>query len=89
MFQLIRKMKDIQLQLQTTKELGVYTDDGIRHVNQLKGKYLVLLRELRKRKQENKRNRILQKFNILEYGNSLKSKVRMCVLHRILAVHAV
>lgn len=68
-------MKDIQIQLQTAKELGVYNDDGIRHVNQLKGKYSVLLRELRKRKQANKRNRILQKFNILGCKNSSKSKV--------------
>lgn len=68
-------MKDIQIQLQTAKELGVCNDDGIRHINELKGKYSVLLRELRKRKQANKRNRILQKLNFLGCGNSSKSKV--------------
>lgn len=68
-------MKSIQLQLQMAKELGVYNDDGIGHVNKLKGKYSVLLRELRKRKQVNKRRRILQKFNILGCTSSFKSKV--------------
>lgn len=72
-------MTDIQLQLQSAKErrdVRDDDDDGVRHVNRLKGKYLILLRELRKRKQETKRNRILRKFDIFQYGNSLKSKVR-------------
>lgn len=68
-------MKDIQLKLQTSKELGVCNDEQVRHVNQLKGEYSVLLRELRKRKHANKRH-ILQKFNILGCTNTYKSKVR-------------
>lgn len=68
----IGKMKDIQLQLQMAKELGVYNDDGLRHVNQLKGEYSVLLRELRKRKHKNKRH-ILQK--ILGCSNPFKTKL--------------
>jgi hypothetical protein len=70
-------MKDIQLQLQMSKELGVYSDDGIRHVNQLKGEYSVLLRELRKRKHKNKR-RILQK--MLGCSNPFKSKVLLYII---------
>jgi len=65
-------MKDIQLQLQMAKELDVYNDNGLRHVNQLKGEYSVLLRELRKRKPKNKRH-ILQK--ILGCSNPFKTKV--------------
>jgi len=65
-------MKDIQLQLQMAKELGVYNDDGIRHVNQLRGEYSVLLRELRKRKHKNKKN-IVQK--MLGCSNPFNSKV--------------
>jgi len=65
-------MKDIQLQLQMAKELGVYNDDGLRHVNQLKGEYSVLLRELRKRKHKNKRH-ILQK--MMGCSNPFKTKV--------------
>lgn len=68
-------MKDIQVQLQIATELGVYNDDGLRHVNKLKGEYSVLLRELRKRKHVNKGKRILQKFNIFGVSNSLKTKV--------------
>lgn len=65
-------MKDIQLQLQMAKELGIYNDDGLRHVNQLRGEYSVLLRELRKRKQKNKRH-ILQK--MMGCSNLFKTKV--------------
>lgn len=65
-------MKDIQFQLQMANELGVYNDDRIRRVNQLRGEYSVLLRELRKRKHKNKR-RILQK--VMGCSNPLKSKV--------------
>lgn len=72
-------MKDIQLQMQMAKELGVYNDDGVRHVNQLKGEYSLLIRELRKRKHVNKRRRILQKCNITGCTNSLKSKVLFCI----------
>jgi len=68
----MKKMKDIQLQLQMAKELGVYNDDGIRHVNQLRGEYSILLRELRKRKHKNKRN-IVQK--ILGCSNPFNTKV--------------
>lgn len=68
-------MKDIQSQLQIAKEGGVYSDDGIRRVNKLKGEYSVLLRELRKRKHANKSRRILQKFNISGCTKSIKSKV--------------
>lgn len=68
----MKKMKDIQLQLQMAKELGVYNDDGIRHVNHLRGEYSILLRELRKRKHKNKRN-IVQK--ILGCSNHFNTKV--------------
>jgi len=68
----MKKMKDIQLQLQKAKELGVYNDDGIRHVNQLRGEYSIFLRELRKRKHKNKRN-IVQK--ILGCSNPFNTKV--------------
>lgn len=74
-FQLIGKMKGIQLQLQMATERGVYNDDEIRHINQLKGEYSILLRELRKRRHANKRKRILQKFDLFGCRNSLKSKV--------------
>ncbi|KAL5233501.1 hypothetical protein ACI65C_000911 [Semiaphis heraclei] len=69
---LMKKMKDIQLQLQMAKELGVYNDDGIRHVNHLRGEYSILLRELRKRKHKNKRN-IVQK--ILGCSNHFNTKL--------------
>lgn len=68
-------MKDIQLQLQMAMELNVYNDNGLIHINKLKGEYSVLLRELRKRKHVNKKKRILHKFNILGCTNSLGSKV--------------
>lgn len=68
-------MKDIQLQLQMARESGIHNDDGIRHVNQLKGEYSVLIRELRKRKHANKRRPIFQKCNITGYTNAFKSKV--------------
>jgi len=79
-------MKDIQLQLQMAKELEVYNDDGIRHVNQLKGEYSVLLRELRKRKHKNKKN-ILQK--MLGCSNPFKSKVYLIKLFIILLINII
>jgi len=68
----MEKLKDIQLQLQMAKELGIYNDDGIRHVNQLRGEYSILLRELRKRKHKNKRNIVLQ---MLGCSNLFNTKV--------------
>lgn len=68
-------MKGIQLQLQKATERGVYNDDEVRHINQLKGEFSILLQELRKRRHANKRRRILQKIDILGCRNSLKSKV--------------
>lgn len=65
-------MKDIQLQLQMAKELGnCYTDAGQRHADKIKGEYSTLLRELRKRKNSNKR-RFFKKLNILGCKNSSK-----------------
>lgn len=68
-------MKGIQLQLQIATEHGIFNHERLRHVNKLKGEYSVLFRELRKRKHVNKGKRILQRFNVFEVSNSLKSKV--------------
>lgn len=71
-------MKDIQLQLQMAKELGsCYNNDRERHVNKIKMEYSVLLRELRKRKNSNKRH-IFKKMKILGWTNS--SKVLIIIL---------
>ncbi|XP_050544153.1 uncharacterized protein LOC126907119 [Daktulosphaira vitifoliae] len=64
---LVVKMRDIQLQLQMSKELGAFDDDAIRYVNQLKEEYLTLLRELRKRKQIGQRKGIFQTCNFTKY----------------------
>lgn len=68
-------MKGIQLKLQKATERGVYNDEEIRHINQLKGEYSILLRELRKRRHTVKKRCVLQKIDLLRCRNSFKLKV--------------
>ncbi|XP_050434285.1 uncharacterized protein LOC126841720 isoform X2 [Adelges cooleyi] len=74
--ELMVKMKDIQMKLQTAKELGVFSDEAIGYANQLKYEYSTLLRELRKRKKTRQRKSVWQMchFDGCCAGARLKSK---------------